>query len=700
MLRYHFIRVLIGCVLGAIAGTLYWHFSPKVYEADTSVFINSPVSQQRDQTAADALNLIGLGVNQPVASELSILKAEGLFKQSLNSLAPNYPDAKLTDASVEQDLYLMYDVEVDRDSRVAQLMVRAHSPEVAAALANDLVSEYNGLRKAKSNDANGKAAEYVEHQLHGPDPAHKSDGIVAKLAAAEQAIRDYKQRNGFIELSTDSQQTAEYQAKLESDINDTNSQIRALDTEIKLEKQDLDKLPPTEVSITAFVKNPQVAQLQSNLTDLENQRADLLKIWTPGSTKVKQIDSQIKNLTDRLVSAQTVPETKSTESHVASPLYGQFKEKYYTNLVTRDALQTRLSALRGALSGVQHKMDALPGQEQELTALTRDADVLRSEYLRLKQQYDMIGLQSESEISPATQLYEAKAEDIVKPIAPLPAKTIPIGAVLGGVVFLLLSLGRESLRSTVRSSSELSTILELPVAGTAPMLSPRKAQARLRSLPSSSYSPMESFRFMAASGMMSNTKTRSVLFTSVGGSVGCSSSAGEYAVASARMGVKTVLVDADLTFATLSSVFDVKTKTGLRDIINQVALPAPDGQVSIPTNHDNLSILPAGSREGLGITDVPVANLEGIVRHLGESADLVVLDCPPLDVLADASRFVPYVDEVFLVVSARRTSLASIARAEGLLRRCGAKSVNVVLTGTLAQEEAFTRKNRYTRGAA
>jgi Mrp family chromosome partitioning ATPase len=75
---------------------------------------------------------------------------------------------------------------------------------------------------------------------------------------------------------------------------------------------------------------------------------------------------------------------------------------------------------------------------------------------------------------------------------------------------------------------------------------------------------------------------------------------------------------------------------------------------------------------------------------LTERADVLVLDTPPCDVVTDAVRLAPLVDEVYLVVSAEDTESAKVNMAHRMLRRCGAKEVHVMLTGGDPNEAPFT----------
>jgi len=218
----------------------------------------------------------------------------------------------------------------------------------------------------------------------------------------------------------------------------------------------------------------------------------------------------------------------------------------------------------------------------------------------------------------------------------------------------------------------------------------------MQALPGPDFKPLESYRFMASSMLFSNgSKPNRVLFTSVGGEVGCSMAAGEFALSAAKMGLRVILVDADLRRGTISRVFKMRDRSGVRDVINRSLLPGSGTEIFSETEHANLFVLPAGSSDGEGITDVPISHLSGFLDNLQEKADLIVIDVPPCDVVADASRFVPLVDEVCLVVSARNTNYRIIPMAKDLLNRAGAKKVSMIMTDTTPNEEAFSRFNKY-----
>jgi capsular exopolysaccharide synthesis family protein len=225
---------------------------------------------------------------------------------------------------------------------------------------------------------------------------------------------------------------------------------------------------------------------------------------------------------------------------------------------------------------------------------------------------------------------------------------------------------------------------------------PRRTEARLLAgWPDPDYKPAESFRFMAFSQLAKEGGApRLVLFTGIGGSVGCSSSAAQFALATARTGVRTLLVDADLRHPAITTIFDLEDKTGMSDMLNRTML-ASDADVAIDTPHKNLRLVPSGTDGAGGLADFPTPHIVGIMEHLAEKADVVVIDAPPCDIVADAARLVPYVDEVCLVVSAQSTSFRSVPMAYDILKRSGAKNISLILTHASPQEEPFSKRSRY-----
>jgi Mrp family chromosome partitioning ATPase len=186
-----------------------------------------------------------------------------------------------------------------------------------------------------------------------------------------------------------------------------------------------------------------------------------------------------------------------------------------------------------------------------------------------------------------------------------------------------------------------------------------------------------------------------VMFTGAGRQVGTSASAAQFAVAMARAGTKTLLVDADLRRQTVTKMFGGENKPGVADLLRREMLPAgQDSEIEIATAHDNLTLLPAGTGGRGSLSGFQLSHIAALVEQLRGKAQVIVIDSPPCDAFSDASALVKYVDDVCMVVSARKTPFRSIPLAYEILSRAGGKNISLVLTEASAQEEPFAEAAR------
>ncbi len=103
-----------------------------------------------------------------------------------------------------------------------------------------------------------------------------------------------------------------------------------------------------------------------------------------------------------------------------------------------------------------------------------------------------------------------------------------------------------------------------------------------------------------------------------------------------------------------------------------------------------LYVLPAGSDVGNPSELLHSKSLSILIRGLGQIFDLVVLDCPPVMAVADASIIANAASSVVFVVGADSTSRAVVKSAIARLTSVQAQVVGVVLN-----KAKYDRKNTY-----
>jgi capsular exopolysaccharide synthesis family protein len=263
------------------------------------------------------------------------------------------------------------------------------------------------------------------------------------------------------------------------------------------------------------------------------------------------------------------------------------------------------------------------------------------------------------------------------------------------MIGLAYSFARESFKLPIHTSWQLSEMTALPVAASIPALPGALAKRHSLMIKEPSFKPIESFRFMAFSLLAQEQRPNVILFSAVGDMVDSSIAAAEFAVAMSKTGSKTILVDADLRASRLSRVFGLEGRSGVADILGRTILPGESSDLFVSTEHDNLTILPAGTMSSSGMADVLTSHLQAMIGDLRDKGDTVVVHCPPVDVFADCSRLAQYVDHCYMVVSAKSTSYRSIPVAQEILEKSGAKFVGIVLTQASQTEEPFGNSAAY-----
>jgi capsular exopolysaccharide synthesis family protein len=146
------------------------------------------------------------------------------------------------------------------------------------------------------------------------------------------------------------------------------------------------------------------------------------------------------------------------------------------------------------------------------------------------------------------------------------------------------------------------------------------------------------------------------------------------AVATAQAGVATVLIDGNLRAPQQHLAFGLANDKGLA-----TALTTDAAVEAVATAVPNLALLPAGPPPAAPSELLGSTRLTAILADLATTAEIVILDAPPVGAVADAPVLATRVDGVLLVVRAGVTRRARAIEARDELERVGARIVGVAL---------------------
>ena len=199
----------------------------------------------------------------------------------------------------------------------------------------------------------------------------------------------------------------------------------------------------------------------------------------------------------------------------------------------------------------------------------------------------------------------------------------------------------------------------------------------------------EAFRvFRTNLEFMTKDKSSNVfMFTSFNPGSGKSFIAINSAIALAIKEKKVMVIDGDLRHASLSA-FIFSPKKG---IANYLARQDDDiDQFIIHSNeYPTLSYLPVGT-----IPPNPTELLEDdrfgeLIKRFGKEYDYVLIDCPPIDIVADPQIINKYVDRTIFVVRVGLMERSLIPELENIYTQHKYKNMCLVLNGTMGNDGRY-----------
>jgi succinoglycan biosynthesis transport protein ExoP len=305
-------------------------------------------------------------------------------------------------------------------------------------------------------------------------------------------------------------------------------------------------------------------------------------------------------------------------------------------------------------------------------------------------------------------------------IRPRPKRNAMLGGLLGLVLGLGVAFLAEALDRRVQSEDEIEEALAVPLLGR--LRRPDRALEtanRLVMVAAPSSPNAEAFRKLRTSVEFVNfdQRARTIMVTSAGPREGKSTTVANLAIAFARVGRRVALVDLDLRWPSLHSLFRVRGDDGITDVVigrislddalQPVALPTPDpaaakdgsnghafatgASVSLNgrTNAEGmLHLLPCGTIPPAADEFLERSRVAGVIDQLSSRFDLVLIDAPPLLAVGDAMALTTKVDAVVVVtpVGIDRRHLHELARQ---LQTARAEILGFVLSGVTHADSSY-----------
>lgn len=385
-------------------------------------------------------------------------------------------------------------------------------------------------------------------------------------------------------------------------------------------------------------------------------------------------DVSITQVTDTDTLAFTVQSTNAERAAGGSSAYAQSYLEERRAARTSDYLQTaetlvdQIKSLRARRGSLLAGDPQIPGIQASLVSLEGSLSDLRAS----------------GQLSKAGGSIVRQASAPDSPISPKIARNGIVAALLGLILGVLLAFVRDRLDDSLTSRQQLDAASgDRAVLALLPRVGDwsRRDRPYIVSIERPQSAASDAYRTLRASlqilDQVDGGGLRTLALTSPRPAEGKTTTVANLGVALARAGQRVTIVDLDLRRPRIETFFGLDNSVGFVSVLVEEkeladALQEVEGQ-------PGLSVLAAGPLLPNPSEILSLGRARSVLQELRETADFVLIDCPPVLPVPDSLAISQMVDGMILVAAAKRTSKRAFSRAIELLEQVNAPLLGCVL---------------------
>ncbi len=371
-------------------------------------------------------------------------------------------------------------------------------------------------------------------------------------------------------------------------------------------------------------------------------------------------------------------------------------------------LQDHITALQGSASNTENKLVSNPKLEKDLLSVERKQKVREQQYMFLLQKKEENQLSKAFTTPNSRKLSDPSGSNT--PTKPVKMNILVLATMAGLLLPVIILLIINTVRTTVRGRKDLD-VLSIPFIGEIPLsyrkyngllsiFNRRKEKREIVVKDQSGNVINEAFRVVRTnlefiSGREGKNKV--VMFTSSNPGSGKTFISANLAASFAVKGKHVAHIDLDMRKASSSSLVG-SPKKGVTDYLSE-RVDDIDSLLVKGTINPNLDFLPVGTIPP-NPTELLFGNrFEELIKVMRERYDLILIDCPPVEIVADATIINKFCDITIYVIRSGVMERSMLAEVEKYYTDGRYKNMAVILNGTNKENSGYGRYG-YTYGYA
>lgn len=659
--------ILLGLVVGALAGYGAFLLLPVTYKAVAKVQIIAPEGEVRPEvfkgTQIQRINsdkVLNDALSRPEAIALPFVQNNPAHLDVLRSWlkCESLPDSQIVDITLTG-------VDPVQIKVLVNAVMQAYIAQAGNSMNEQTRLEILSYTKEKDR-LEKEIADFREQQKKKANDAGHNDprGLREELQTIQKNI-----------------------AAINGTLTEISRKIPRLEDEIKLKRAAAPILPPAALAL--ILQDTQLPPMQKELQSAMKAAKEQLAASKDGVDDptyqqmlrtVQQIEARIKARREQI----ELPFLEQVRATKESELLTLEAELRHVN-EDREAFETRRFPLDRSvqkLSKAANEIDSFSAR------ISQDEESLKDVGKKLQQ------LSLQSDAKHITIVDEAQ-------VPRLPAASSKRLAMIGGAGFagfalvLLLFWLLDFRLKLVSRPEHVQRLLSVPVIGILPKIPSGKrlpddsdftGPKRIQRMWHAMHEAINSLRItlMFAPDRRGAGLT-TLMITSPRDGEGKSTLTANLAVSLARSGVRVAVIEADMYRPTMFSTFKIERAPGLSDFLrDEKSLD----DILKPTEYPNLELIPAGTETQNADTLLNSDRLKKLFDDLQKRGyQTILVDAPPVLPVCDALLLGQQVEQTLLCALCNHSQFYSLRQAQDRLENIGVHVLGVVVAGTPATQK-------------
>ena len=559
----------------------------------------------------------------------------------------------------------------NEDATIINFSINDTSIRKAEDILNTLIEVYNENWIRDKNQIAVSTSQFISDRL----------GVIeSELGHVDENISSYKSEHLLPDVQAASSLYMAQSAENNKELSTLNNQLSTAQyIRRELNTKQLDQTLPANSGIVS-------ANIETQISEYNNLVLDRNRLIANSSEK----NPLVKNMASSLQSMQRTI-IQSVDNLIVS-------------------LNTQIRSLRRQEEATTNRLASNPNQAKYLLSVERQQKVKEELYLYLLQKRE------ENELSQAFTAYNTRLITAPRgsmfPTAPRKMNILLVAFAVGLLVPAVGIFMKENMNTKVRGRKDLEN-LSIPFIGEIPQYSGtkkkwwefkhRKRQDMKIIVVNEGNRNIinEAFRVLRSNMdfMASKDNNQHVfVLTSFNPGSGKSFLAINIAISFAIKKKKILVIDGDLRHRTVSSYVDSPNK-GLSDYLNNQIEDWKEIIVSYK-GYTNLHILPIGTIPPNPTELLEDSKLSMLIEALRPEYDYIFIDCPPVDIVADAQIIEKWADRTIFVVRSGLLDRSMLSELENMYTGKRFKNLSMILNGTESTGGRYGYRYGYHYGYA